>query len=296
MVNPASGYAETEARVSRIGVGVGLLVAAVGMVFSASSVQPLTRPRDVSALAPLACWWVAAFLLVWLVLSLGLWMVLLGRQGGPSRWARLITVPGSRKLAEGLLATGVLAGASACAPGVSEVAAPQIEVLRPAESATVSTLADSQTLPAFELPPIDLPPIDLDSTSTSVGVGSLDDARVVVDTATLGVDAVDAEPDRYDPFSPGGSELAPSLSPSVQSPVEEPAGDGGAGQQYVIVAGDNFWAIAESRLSHHLGRAAGPGEITPYWVELVKANERSIQSGNPDLVFPGEVIVLPPLR
>ena len=285
----APGYVETEASVSRFGVFAGLLLAVAALAASASSVQPLRRPGSVEALASLASWWVAALLVGWLALSLVAWMVALGRPHlEMSRWIRLVTVPGSRKLAEGLLATSVLVGASACAPGASEVVAPRIEVLRPAESATVSSLADTA-----DLPERDLSDLDLSSTTSSVAVGSLDDARIVVDTANLGMDEAGAEPVRATPYSPGGSELGTRRSPAVW--LAEESAPPAATNQYTIVEGDNFWAIAHARLSHHLDRVATDAEITPYWVELVRLNAAAIQSGNPDLVYPGEVIALPPL-
>jgi hypothetical protein len=34
-------------------------------------------------------------------------------------------------------------------------------------------------------------------------------------------------------------------------------------------------------------------EITPVWVEVIAANRDRLRSGDPDLIFPGEIVVLP---
>ena len=294
-MNPATGYAETAPRVSRIGVFSGLALGVAALAFSAPAVGPFSWPAEVEAMVSVVGWWVALVLVVWLALSLVLWLAVLGRpEVDVAGWVRLVTLPGSRKLAESLFAVSVLAGVAACAPGANEVVAPRIEVLRPAESATVSTtLVDTSELDSLELDDFDFSE-SVESSTTLAGIGSLDDARVVVDTATLDSDSVGTQDlPVAEPFSPGGHALAPSrfavpAAPAL-APVESEL------SEHVIVDGDNFWEIASNRVSAHLGRDASDAETTAYWVSLVKANVATIQSGNPDLVFPGEVIALPAL-
>ena len=64
---------------------------------------------------------------------------------------------------------------------------------------------------------------------------------------------------------------------------------------YTVVSGDNFWAIAKTHVDSSLGRDANNSEVANYWVKLIEANRDSIRSGDPDLIFPGEVFTLPPL-
>lgn len=64
---------------------------------------------------------------------------------------------------------------------------------------------------------------------------------------------------------------------------------------YTVVSGDNFWAIAKAHVESNLGREASNTEVANYWVKLIDANRSSIRSGDPDLIFPGEVFTLPPL-
>ncbi len=71
---------------------------------------------------------------------------------------------------------------------------------------------------------------------------------------------------------------------------------------HVIVAGDNLWKVAADHLAAERaatdGAGAWPGEadIGSYWARLIDANRSALRSGDPDLVFPGERIALPPTR
>jgi nucleoid-associated protein YgaU len=62
----------------------------------------------------------------------------------------------------------------------------------------------------------------------------------------------------------------------------------------VVEPGDHLWKISQAHLDHVLGRAAGPDEVAPYWRGVIDANRDGLRSSDPDLIFPGEVIVLPP--
>lgn len=64
----------------------------------------------------------------------------------------------------------------------------------------------------------------------------------------------------------------------------------------VVAAGDHLWKLAAEHLAERLGHPATDAEIAPYWVEVVEANRHRLRSGDPDLIFPGEEIVLPPLN
>ena len=61
-----------------------------------------------------------------------------------------------------------------------------------------------------------------------------------------------------------------------------------------VARGQCFWTIAESVISAHLGRPVSDREIVPYWRALIAANRTRLRDpANPDLVFPGQVFVLP---
>jgi nucleoid-associated protein YgaU len=63
---------------------------------------------------------------------------------------------------------------------------------------------------------------------------------------------------------------------------------------WTVQTGDSFWSIAERVVSERLGHTATNAEVTPYWVQLVHANgDRLVEPGNPNLIYPGQVMVLP---
>ena len=72
-------------------------------------------------------------------------------------------------------------------------------------------------------------------------------------------------------------------------PHEEPDGP----HTVVVEPGDNLWLIAERHLTEVWGRRPEDNETAPYWRKVIDANRRRIRSGDPDLIFPGEEIVLP---
>jgi len=65
-----------------------------------------------------------------------------------------------------------------------------------------------------------------------------------------------------------------------------------------VVRGDNLWTIARTHLAEVRGRRAADlsdREIAAYWVTVVEANRGGLRSGDPDLIYPGEVVELPPV-
>lgn len=63
----------------------------------------------------------------------------------------------------------------------------------------------------------------------------------------------------------------------------------------VVERGDHIWKISEESLSRKLQREARDDEVHPYWLETIETNLGSLRSGDPDLVYPGEELVLPEL-
>ena len=65
-----------------------------------------------------------------------------------------------------------------------------------------------------------------------------------------------------------------------------------------MARGDNLWAIAAARLAEVRGRSAAElsdREVAAYWMRVVEANKGHLRSGDPDLIYPGEDIILPPV-
>lgn len=64
-----------------------------------------------------------------------------------------------------------------------------------------------------------------------------------------------------------------------------------APRSVVVVRGDHLWKIS----ARHLGAGARNEQIAPYWRLVVTVNTPHLRSGDPDLIYPGEVVDLPPI-
>ena len=112
----------------------------------------------------------------------------------------------------------------------------------------------------------------------------------------------------------GARPPAYEFNPATPSPgkrQQEPPKSSGGGQQgagqeptrererhHEVVRGDNLWAIARERLA--AARSGGSGEptnreVAEYWMKVVEANKHHLRSGDPDLIYPGEEVILPPV-
>jgi nucleoid-associated protein YgaU len=109
---------------------------------------------------------------------------------------------------------------------------------------------------------------------------------------------------RYQPTPAGDPETRPpsatvpdNSSPSThpERPRDEPS-PVPFDAKYVVRPGDNLWTIAEQHLSESTGRpdqGFPTEEVSASWLQIVEANEDQVQSGDPNLIVPGEHIELP---
>ncbi len=81
----------------------------------------------------------------------------------------------------------------------------------------------------------------------------------------------------------------PPSSPSPSPPPPEPRPDAQA--RHRVVAGEHLWGIAAGRAD----ATASAAEVAGYWTRVVAVNRARLVSGDPDLIYPGETVVLPPL-
>ncbi|MGH8915058.1 MAG: LysM peptidoglycan-binding domain-containing protein [Acidimicrobiia bacterium] len=71
-------------------------------------------------------------------------------------------------------------------------------------------------------------------------------------------------------------------------------GEGAPFESSVLVAdGDHLWKISQNRIEQVMGRVAEPDEVASYWRLVIEVNRDQLISGDPDLIYPGEVISLP---
>lgn len=103
-----------------------------------------------------------------------------------------------------------------------------------------------------------------------------------------------APPTTAAPTTAPPTTAAPTAAPA---PRPEPTERARAvpGDTVQVVAGEHFWAIAE-RVVRDVDPAASLAAVTAYWASLIDANlDRLPDPSNPDLVFVGQQLVLPPL-
>lgn len=60
--------------------------------------------------------------------------------------------------------------------------------------------------------------------------------------------------------------------------------------EHVVQPGDNLWSIAATHVHEH---AKAGIRVGTYWHAVIAANRPHIRSGNPNLIYPGETILLP---
>lgn len=86
--------------------------------------------------------------------------------------------------------------------------------------------------------------------------------------------------------------LLEQAPPPPPAPVAEPA-PAFAVEEWVVAPGESFWSIAADVVGDTLGRQPTDAEIDSYWRALVAANADRLVSANPDLLLPGQSLVLP---
>ena len=79
-----------------------------------------------------------------------------------------------------------------------------------------------------------------------------------------------------------------TLTPPPATPV---MGDAPTPATWTVQPGDDLWSIAQTIAGQSIGRSASDAETAPYWSHLLDANQASLP--DPDLIFTGQVLVLP---
>jgi nucleoid-associated protein YgaU len=64
---------------------------------------------------------------------------------------------------------------------------------------------------------------------------------------------------------------------------------------WTVRPGESFWSIASSTMTSALHHPPKVVELTPYWERLIAVNRAKLADpANPDLLYPGQVLDLPP--
>ncbi len=106
-----------------------------------------------------------------------------------------------------------------------------------------------------------------------------------------------ATDDTGEPDAAGVSTFDRSTAPADESPVVSSAASvDHPTDLWTVAPGDTFWSIAAEVIGDELGRAPEDDEIIPYWSMVIDANvDRLVDPGNPDLIYPDQEFVLPPV-
>ena len=106
-----------------------------------------------------------------------------------------------------------------------------------------------------------------------------------------------------DDAGPAGAAELPPLTATMVRIDGSPAPEVGAGASplpppgntWVVGPGDSLWSIAEDVLASPGGDPPGERDVGRYWRRLIDANRAGlVDPGNPDLLLPGQELVLPP--
>ena len=91
----------------------------------------------------------------------------------------------------------------------------------------------------------------------------------------------------------GVAEAAPDQRAGIPIDMGSPTGSPQPGEdtRVTVEPGDHLWKIS----AHHLGDNHAE-VVAPYWRQVVVVNTPRLRSGDPDLIYPGEEIELPPIE
>ena len=125
-------------------------------------------------------------------------------------------------------------------------------------------------------------------------VFDINDDGIPVPHVRLEVGATKAEVEVVDlEAPPPAAEVTGSAVPVTVPP------DGSSTEQagsYTVQSGDNLWLIAEKHLATEQGADPAAATLSAYWRHLVSANQPTLRSGDPNLIYPGEIIILPAIE
>jgi hypothetical protein len=256
----------------------------------------LTRPQlagDPSAwsgdeLARITCWFTALAVSAWLAVMCAAGAAVVLRHD-PCSADRLLAFapPFVRRMVEAAVVVSCLAGA---APAAHAATGPSPQGLTPS-TVVVHVSPGGEFRGASVDEPVVRRPASAPTTSTTPPASTTSTTRITTATS----DIPTPSPSRSAPVAPTPTPAvaAPNMTPAATAPVvAEPGPTAATPRTHVVQAGDNLWTIARSELRATRPQA-GEVEIARYWRRVIAANRSNLRSGDPSLIFPGEVVSLP---
>jgi hypothetical protein len=252
---------------------------------------------------------------------------LLGRATGRRQLhavARRISTRSTRRLVARVAGLGLTATVTLlpAAPALTSRGAPAIATAAAQTPSPPTTTATVATGPTADAPPPVMHAVEpISGPSTTVATGPESSPPVM---RALDVDAVDTPSTTTSPADRRGDEPgdgsadesaaarpvepASSTVPRTPPTPAAPAGPAGPGRadgvaspgpagdgRWVIGRGDHLWGVARRTLAAAWSRPPTDGEVARYLDDLVAANAAElVVPGDADLVFAGQVFVLPP--
>jgi hypothetical protein len=130
------------------------------------------------------------------------------------------------------------------------------------------------------------------------------DSPVVFEASSDGIPVPHVQviepPPAATPLPPPATDTAitpiPELAQNLGDPTRPQVAVSASEATHVVVKGDNLWAIAAAHLNVETGSAVASDRITGYWRRVIERNRTTLRSGDPNLIYPGEIIALPPTQ
>ncbi|MDX2345182.1 MAG: LysM peptidoglycan-binding domain-containing protein [Acidimicrobiia bacterium] len=193
----------------------------------------------------------------WITASTMLYVATRNRPRRP-RIITALTLPGVRRLVDRTLATALTA-----------------------------SIAVAPISPALAEPPPP-PPVVFDITSDGIPVPHIRSVHKTTDTVGTTESHQETTP------LPPAAEVVPAPVPTILlTPVARTTAVETAATDHTVESGDSLWLIADRHVRAAVGDAATTFTVTMYWRQVIDANHGTLRSGDPNLIFPGEIVLLP---
>lgn len=165
--------------------------------------------------------------------------------------------------------------------------------LRPLLQAAGVWTAASLALVGTPLIAASVGPVQRAATTASVASGMSDRASPTAAYSAQG-------PVLASPTTTGPTPAIPGTpAQQVERPAPMPASDPRIHDStqpatWTVAPGDHFWRIAAETLAESMAVRPRERQVAVYWLRLIEANRnRLVVADNPDLLYPGQVLVLP---